>query len=366
MYQAFDFGIDESQEARASRLHGESLIIDGLGGSILMRPVPDVNGHDRIDQYRENGVTISNETIAMPGECARTTLKRVFDYYSLDEISNDRTKRIRSVQDILDCHETGTLGLIYGLQGGAPFEEDTYLIPIFRELGVRIVNLVYNVRNRLGDGCLESTNAGLTAYGKSVVLEMNRVGITLDLSHSGERTSLDAARLSQAPAVFSHSNVLALTQHPRNITDEQIRVAADTGGLVGLCPHSQFCESTPGMRPSINEFLDHIVYVAGLVGTQHVGIGTDLFGGKTIGEAVFRFQFGRQVPGAWGGYDVDSKYVKGFDNVFGWRNVTRGLVSRGFNDDEVRQILGENWLRVFRASWKRNDSSEAESTVTLA
>lgn len=351
MYQAFDFGLNTDQENRALRLHNETLIIDGLGGSMLMRPAPDVDGADRIDQFRLNGVTVSNETIAMPGEQARATIRRVFDYLSLDTVAEGRAQRVWSAEDIGRHHADGTLGLVYGLQAADPFEGETHLVAIFHELGVRVANLVYNERNRLGDGCLEPANLGLSAFGKSVVLEMNRIGMTVDLSHTGERTSLDAARVSRAPVVFSHSCAKAITDHPRNLTDDQIRAAAETGGLVGLCPHSQFCEKQSGVRPDVEDFLDHIMYVAELVGFEHVGIGTDLFGGKTLGETVFRFQFGRQVPGAWGGYTIDEKYVAGFDTVYAWLNVTRGLVSRGLSDDQVVAILGGNWRRVFERTW---------------
>lgn len=318
---------------------------------MLMRPAPDVDGADRIDQYRHNGVTISNETIAMPGEGTRATLRRVFDYLCLDQVSEGRTERVRTVADIGQHHDGGTLGLIYGLQAADPFEADTYLVPIFYELGVRIANLVYNERSRLGDGCMESTDTGLTAFGKGIVLEMNRVGMTVDLSHTGPRTSLEAASVAQAPAVFSHSCAKALTDHPRNVSDEQIKTIAATGGLIGICPHSQFCEKSRGVRPTVEDFLDHVEHAVEIAGIEHVGIGTDLFGGKTLGETVFRFQFGRQVPGAWGGYGIESKYVSGFDTVYGWLNVTRGLVARGFGDEEIRAVLGGNWLRVFGATW---------------
>jgi len=351
VYQAFDFGLDEAQEQRAVALHSEAFLIDGLGGSMLMRPVPDVDGADRIDQYRHNGVSVSVETIAMPGEDATATIRRVFDYLCLDEVAAGRARRAKSIADLLRHHADSVLSLVYGLQAADPFEGSTYLVKVFHELGVRVANLVYNQRNRLGDGCLENANQGLTAFGRSVVLEMNRVGMTVDLSHTGERTSLDAAACSRAPVVFSHSCAKALTDHPRNLTDEQIRAAASTGGLIGLCPHSQFCERRSGVRPTLEDFLDHIVYVVDLVGVDHVGIGTDLFGGKTLGESVFRFEFGSQVPGAWGGYGIDEKYVAGFDNVYHWHNVARGLVARGFGDEEALAILGGNWLRVFDKSW---------------
>ena len=351
MYKEFPWGLTEAGEARAAGLHAAATIVDGLGGSMLMRPPPEVDGRDRIDQYRDAGVRVSCETIAMPDEDARTTLKRIADYHALEVVAGARAGRVRTVQDVAQHHGAGTLGLVYGLQSADGFEGDPYLVGIFRELGVRIANLVYNGRNRLGDGCLEPENRGLTAFGKAIVLEMNRVGITVDLSHTGERTSLDAAAVSSAPVVFSHSNARGLSDHPRNLSDDQIRAAAVSGGVVGLCPHSQFCRGAGSDRPTLQAFLDHVVYVAELVGVETVAVGTDLFGGNSLGEAVFRFQFGRLVPGAWGGFDLASKYVVGFDTVAGWRNVTRGLVARGFSDDEVLAILGGNWLRVFERTW---------------
>lgn len=352
MYTPFDFNLDEQQEARAKQLHDSAIIVDGLGGSILGRPVPDVDGVDRIDQYRNNGVTVSNETIAMPWDKSRDTMRRFFDYYCLDEISEGRTIEILTVEDIKTAFDNGKLGILYGLQSADAFEDDSSLIPIFHRLGLRIANLVYNGKNFIGSGGQEANDDGLTSFGQSVVVEMNRVGITLDLSHTGIKTSLDAIDVSSKPVVFSHSNARQLTDHIRNLTDEQIKATAETGGLIGLCPHSQFSEKERRVRPDLNDFLDHLDYVAEMVGIDHVGIGTDLFGGKTIGEAVFRFQLGRQSRGAWGGYDIDSKYVSGFDNVYGWLNVTRGLVSRGLSDEEVHKVLGGNWMRVFSETWK--------------
>lgn len=351
MHPKFEFELSESQEQRAARLHNETLIIDGLGGSIINRIAPEVDGLDRIGQYIVNGVNVSNETVTDVKATAREAMRSLFDYYSLHEVSEGRTQPIETVDDLLAAKEQGKLGLLYGFQSANPFEDDLSLIEIFKRLGLRIANLVYNDRNLLGDGCSEPANQGLTSYGRQVVLEMNRVGITLDLSHTGERTSLDALKVTRLPAVFSHSCVKKLTDHHRNITDEQIRAVASTGGLVGICPHSMFCETERGVRPTLNEFLNHIEYVAELVGIDHVAIGTDLFGGQTLNELVFRYQLGRMIPNAWGGYSIETKYVSGFDSVYGWINVTRGLVSRGFSDEDISKVLGGNWLRVFRETW---------------
>lgn len=350
-YVPFDFGLTESQEQRATSLHEAAVIIDGLGGSMLRRPSPEVNGLDRIGQYLTNGVTVTNETMAAPAADARSAMHALFDYHCLAQVDEGRTLAIRTTDDILRCKREGRLGVLTGFQGANPFEDDLSLVYVFHELGLRITNLVYNKRNLLGSGISEAVDEGLTAYGHQVVHELNRLGITLDLSHTALGTSLDALKATRAPAVFSHSNAKRLTEHSRNLTDEQIRAAADTGGLVGLCPHSMFNEKSKGVRPTLTDFFEHFDYMVDLVGIDHVAIGTDLFGGQNLSETVYRFKLGLGKPGSWGGYGIEEKYVIGFDNVYGWLNITRGLVSKGLSDEDVLKVLGGNWLRVFRDTW---------------
>jgi membrane dipeptidase len=334
-------------------------VIDALGGSTIRRPQAAVEGKDRVDQLRDAGVTVVSETIANPGDDFHNAILDIFDYYCLFEVTKGRTLIIQRPDDIRRAKDADKLGIILGFQDGGPFEKELAHIPLLARLGVRISGLSYNDANAIGDGCYEPANRGLTAFGKKVVLEMNRVGMTVDLSHVGERTSLDAAAVSGKPVVFSHSNAKALTHHPRNLTDDQMRAAAGTGGVVGVCPHSVFCERERGVRPDLEAMLDHIDYIANLIGIDHVGLGTDFFGGQTLGEEVFRFKFGRMAPGFWAGYTIATKFVVGFDTMHGYRNVARGLHQRGYSPADIKKVLGGNFLRVFEQTWPREFPGES-------
>jgi membrane dipeptidase len=344
-------GLSEQDVERVRNLHFGSVVIDCLGGSVMRRPPPSIDGRDIIDQRRDAGVTVSNETLAADNQNFRTAIDLIYDYLSLGEVASDRAILIERVADIQRAHDEGKHGLILGFQGSSPFEDEPGLAFIFAKLGVRIAGLAYNQRYRAGEGCLEPEQFGLTAFGKRLVLSLNEAGITVDLSHVGQRTSLDAAVASYKPVIFSHSNVAALTPHPRNLSDDQIRAAAGTGGVIGIGPHSVLCEEEKGVRPTMDHFLNHIEYVAELVGIDHVGIGTDMFGGQTLGEQVYRKKFSRVVPGFFASYDISEKFVSGLDDVRLFPRITHGLLGRGFSDDDIRQVLSGNFLRVFKETW---------------
>jgi membrane dipeptidase len=351
--------VSSAGDGQTSPVYESAIVIDALGGSTIRRPSPSIDGKDRIDQLRDAGVTVVNETIANPGDGFRDAMLDIFDYYCLFEVTKGRSLLIQKPEDIARAKRDGKVGIILGFQDGTPFEKELVYISILARLGLRISGIAYNNANAIGDGCLEPANRGLTAFGKSVVLEMNRVGITVDLSHVGERTSLDAAAVSQKPVVFSHSNARALKDHPRNLTDDQIKAAAATGGVVGICPHSIFCERERGVRPPLDAMLDHIDYMVNLVGIDHVGLGTDFFGGQTLGEQVFRFKFGRVSPGFWAGYTIETKFVTDFDTMAGYRNVAEGLLKRGYSAIDVQKVLGANFTRVFEQTWPREFPGES-------
>ena len=346
-------------DSRPNPVFQSAVVIDALGGSTIRRPSPVFDGKDRIDQLLDAGVSVVNETIANPGDGFREAILDIFDYYCLFEVTKGRSLLIQKPEDIARAKREGKVGIILGFQDGTPFEKELAYVPILARLGIRISGIAYNNANAIGDGCFETANRGLTAFGKTVVLEMNRVGITVDLSHVGERTSLDVASASQKPVVFSHSNVKALTDHPRNLTDDQMKAAAGTGGVVGICPHSIFCERDRKVRPTLDAMLDHIDYAANLIGVDHVGLGTDFFGGQTLGELVFRHKFGRISPWFWAGYTIATKFVSGFETMAGYQNVANGLLRRGYQPADVQKVLGGNFLRVFEQTWPREFPGES-------
>jgi len=240
-------------------------------------------------------------------------------------------------------------------------EELTY-IRIFFQLGVRMMHLTYNRRNMIGDGCGEPANAGLSDFGRAVVAEMNRVGVIVDVAHSGGRTSLEAARLSERPMVASHTGCAALNPHFRCKPDEVIRAIAETGGFVGICAVPGFL----GGAGDINALLDHVDYVAKRVGTDHVAIGTDVF---TLSSRCAASSDKAPEPrparepwhALWPNRDFSAPQWRRPDQVrslafTNWPLFTVGLVQRGYSDDDIRNIIGGNALRVARAVWDGRDA----------
>jgi membrane dipeptidase len=209
-------------------------------------------------------------------------------------------------------------------------------------MGVRIIQLTYNERNPLGDGCTERTDAGLSDLGLEVIREMNRLGLLIDLSHVGYQTSMEAIETSHAPVIFSHSNARAICNSPRNLSDDQIRSVAARGGVVGVNDFPTFVSQDAS--PTIEHLLDHIDYLVHLVGDDHVGLGFDFSTETEDDYEYFKYKQDVYPKPPW----IYPSGIDGFEKI---PNVTRGLVVRGYSDEAIRRILGGNFLRVFRQVW---------------
>ncbi|HEV8318419.1 MAG TPA: membrane dipeptidase, partial [Vicinamibacterales bacterium] len=210
----------------------------------------------------------------------------------------------------------------------------------------RIAQLTYNERNALGDGCMEPDDRGLTSYGRQSVQEMNRLGICVDLSHVGEKTSLDATRYSTKPVIYSHANPKAVGPGKRNITDQQMKDMAATGGVMGISAHSMLCHKTPGVQPTVDDMMDMFDYAIDLIGIDHVAIGSDVY--ESFTKLSWESMTKRWYPT---GFVFETMRAQGFSAVSEFPNVTRGLVSRGYSDEEIAKVLGGNWLRLFGEVW---------------
>ncbi len=235
-------------------------------------------------------------------------------------------------EDFLRAKSAGKAGIILGLQNSEHFRTVAD-IAFFYGLGQRVSQLTYNGRNSIGSGCAMEGDPGLTAYGARVVEEMNRIGMAVDISHTGDQTSLDAIALSKKPVLITHSNCRALNpRHRRCKPDDIIRAVAARGGVMGITSIRSFVGGRD--RVTIEDVLDHFDHVAKIVGIEHVGVGSD-----------------NDVDGGEGGRPPRRLDVAGLDGPLRIFNLTEGLVRRGYTDRDIRLILGGNFQRVLAEIW---------------
>jgi membrane dipeptidase len=226
-------------------------------------------------------------------------------------------------------------------------------------LGLRVAQLTYNRRNFLGDGCLEPEDGGLSGLGRDAVKLMNELGIAIDLSHVGQRTSIEAAQASDRPVLATHANASAVTPALRNKSDDAIKAIAATGGVIGVSIYGPMCwDQDPQHRPSLDDFERHLDHIVDLVGVGHVGLGTDL-------PAVVDLNSVRQItemtlakfPAAIADYakafgnDIRARYLSDCASHKDLARITERLQQRQWRDYDIRGLLGGNFLRAFGAAW---------------
>ena len=340
--------LSKAQEERAQELHYSSLFIDGLCGNLVNPEPPERNGVPYLERVRQSGANVQSITLSSPQAGFEGVLKDMYAYYNLFKYYPDRVMQIKTVEDIETAKRENKLGVIFSLQNATCVGEEFYRWTILAELGLKICQLTYMEPNLYGDGCLAEENRGLTYYGKQAIREMNRQGIVVDLSHVGERTSLEAIEYSENPCIFSHSNSLTVCPSSnRNLTDEMIKAAAAKGGVIGLNAHGFTCHKEIGVQGTLEDYMAHFEYVANLVGVDHIGIGTDIYEYYTKQYWECKTKLLYNSP--WFFETVFNRDVQRVDQYI---NITRGLVALGFSDNDIKKILGENLVRVFKQVWK--------------
>lgn len=246
---------------------------------------------------------------------------------------------VESVEDIRRAKNEGKLAVIFHFQGSNPVDNDPCMVEFYYRLGIRHILLVYNLKNPVGDGCKERTDAGLSRFGEQLVAEMNRVGMIVDCSHTGYRTSMDVMQISTMPVVFSHSNAIAVNDHPRNLRDEQIDACAATGGVIGVNGVGIFLGKNDC---SPENQLRHIDYIAERVGSEHIGLASDYLYHREVSR-----------PTAWNPPHVgDVPWPEiNYAQPEQVPELTDLLLTRGYSEQQVHGILGDNWLRVATRVW---------------
>lgn len=335
--------------ADAQRIHASALVIDGL------QAAPMTPTH--FERLRVAGIDAVNYT------CANINYEfaeAVKDFIRLHRVIADNPNRVllvEGIDDITRAKREGKTGIIMGLQNGRPIMNDLAYLEAMYRLGVRIIQLTYNERNLIGDGCVERANGGLSRFGRKVVQEMNRLGILVDLSHCGERTTLDAIEASSRPVAATHSNAKWITPSPRNKSREVLHSLVENGGVIGAAFWAPMAFRDPAVRPHFSDFLDHIDALVEEVGIDHVGIGSDLGEGESreYYEAMFAHGGGTypevtQMLGSW--YDFDHRMVAGLESAVAFPRVTQGLVDRGYQPADIEKLLGGNFYRVLSSAWQ--------------
>lgn len=322
-------------QGHSRTIHEQALVWD-THACFPLKPNANLS---ELKRYRDSGVDFVSLNIGMDMDLFENILQILAGYRSFIRSHPDEYVLALTVSDILDAKQSGKLAIAFDLEGSEMLLGNIDLISLYYDLGVRQMLLAYNKDNRASGGCVEG-NIGLTEFGKDVVREMNRVGMVVDATHMGYRATMEVFDLSTKPVIFSHSNPTALRTHVRNITDEQIKACAKTGGVVGINGIGDFLGGTQSEK-----VVEHIEYVMNLVGPEHVGIGLDYVVDKQ--ELIDYVTFHPDI------FPPDKmKNVLSFVEPEQLPEITEILRRKGYSEQLIRGILGGNFLRVAKAVWK--------------
>lgn len=314
-------------------LHENATVVDGL----------QINNWDRevLQELRAGGVTGVNATCAV-WEGPLETLRAVAQWYQLAAHNADIVTLATTTEDIRRAKAEGRVAVLLGFQNASPFGDDYRMVEVFSRLGVRIGQLTYNIQNHVGGSCYEPQDSGLTRFGRTIVAEMNRVGMLIDLSHVGNRTSLDAVAASSEPVAITHANPTWYVENPRNKPDEVIRAVAERGGVLGCCLYPLV---VGGEKATLEGFCAMVATLVEQLGPEHVALGSDCT--RNWDEDFVgwlrngRWQPPGQNPPAW------PAWPHWFGGPEDFPRLTEGLAATGLDETTIRGILGDNWLRLF-------------------
>ena len=315
------------------------LVVDALQSSNFTR--------ERFLEIRDGGIDCIHATVVI-WEDARTTLDLLGVWNRLFRRNQDLIAVARNGQEIRDVVASGRVAVVLGFQNASPIEDDLDLVEVFYDLGVRVVQLTYNIQNHVGASCYEKQDSGLTRFGGYVIEEMNRLGMLIDLSHVGERTSLDAIERSARPVTITHANPAAVWPHPRNKSDHVLRTLASRGGVLGVAPYPHL---TGGEPVTLEAWTAMVAHAVDVMGVDHVGIGSDASHGWDDEKLQWirkgRWSHKPQLGPAALGEQGWLPWPDFFKTPAMFPTLEQGLRERGFSDQDVDKLVGANWMRIF-------------------
>jgi membrane dipeptidase len=331
----------------AQDIQKRALVIDGLS----------YYSDGYTGDLRAGGVDVLNVTVCHFEADYREACDRIAGWLARTAAPASEWRLIERRADLDAAKRDGRTGIVIGWQNMRPVEDNLDRLALFHKLGVRVMQLTYNYRNFLGDGCLESEDGGLSVMGRDAVRLMNQLGIAIDLSHVGERTSFDAIALSRKPVLATHADAKALVDLPRNKSDAMIRAIAETGGVIGASVYGPMLwDGDTARRPTIDDFVRHLEHLVEVAGIAHVGFGTDLPAAKDLTKTAFeaanrRLWEGISRYGDAFGHDIPARYPLDANSHAKLPNITAALLARGWRASDIEAYLGGNYARVFGEIW---------------
>lgn len=342
--------------ARAIDLVGQSTVVDmlsvlTLNFTKLAKWMNDPESFTAADfqAFKDSGINVIHPAFGLGGANAYETTLKFFA--SLNAFIADRDEyfmRIDSAADFNRVKKSGKLGILLGVQNSEQFRNPDD-VDFFRGLGQRVSQLTYNARNLIGNGSTERRDEGISDFGVAIIERMNKVGMAIDVSHCGDRTTLDAFEISKKPVLITHSNVRSLAGgHPRDKNDEAIKKVGASGSVMGITGVRMFVKAEE--PTTIEDYLNHFDYVRKLIGAQHLGVGSDI---DLYGYDAMPPELNKQLRAGYkGSYGFREKIdIEGINHPKRMYDLTEGLIRRKYSDDEIKGILGGNFARVLKQIW---------------
>ena len=322
------------------RLYDKSIVIDTL----CVGQDWDSEELDALDKSGYTGIQTS-----LANRTWDSALKSIAEWNDRIDANPEVFLKATKASHFRQAKKEDKVAVLYGHQNATMIENKIDRLDILHDLGTRCIQLTYNSRNLLGDGCTERTNAGLSDFGVAAVKRMNKLGIIVDLSHCGKQTSYDGIKFSDPPACFTHTMCEALYPgHPRAKTNDQLLHVAGKGGMIGIAALGYFVGPDPGGKTTIETYLDHIDHAVKLVGIDHVGLCTDFQIHGIKAWATKETWYEPRLKSFKPSYNVKwPPWIPELDEPSRFRNVTYGLHSRGYSERSIEKILGLNWLNYF-------------------
>jgi membrane dipeptidase len=325
--------VNKENISLAKKINQEAIVFDGHCDTVLgiinnkkSLEKKSITGHLDIPRMKEGGVNVQFfavfiEDIYKPNSSLKRTMQLIDCIYREVEKNQNDISLVTNYKQIKEVTDSGKIAIILSIEGGEALEGDLGVLRMLYRLGVRLLTLTWNQRNQIADGVGESqTGSGLTEFGFKVIDEMNKLGMLIDVSHLSETCFWEVIKRSKSPIVASHSNCYNLCPHLRNLKDEQIKAIAEKGGIIGITFVPDFLTNEK-RETTIKDVTEHIDYLVKRVGVDYVGLGSDFDGTKVLPLGL-----------------------EGVDKI---TNITKELLKQGYKVEDIKKILGENWLRVF-------------------